>query len=80
MTLSSITSIITSLITVLKDYIILGVAYYSGKTSKEKEVLEKVLKVETKKKQEYLKNAEDVARMSDAAIFDELHEKYTRRK
>jgi hypothetical protein len=75
---STIFSTVISLFTALKDYTAFGVTYYLGRSHLENKTLKETLKTEIKSKEEYLKNVEEVARMSTSSVFDELRSQYTR--
>lgn len=71
---------ILNLFVALKDYVVFGVTYYLGRSHIENKTLKETLKTEIKSKEEYLKNVEEITRMSDSSVFDELRSQYTRKQ
>jgi hypothetical protein len=77
--LNSVFTVITNLFVALKDYVVFGVTYYLGRSHATNKTLKETLKTEVRTKEEYLQNAEEIARMSTSSVFDELQSRYTKK-
>lgn len=66
-------------IVALKEFFLGLFIYQAGKTSQEKDQLEDTLEALKEKVEKHEQISEDLARMSDAAVIDELRKNHSRK-